>query len=318
MTRVRAPAVEATIILEEGCSLLRCERGARDGGCCQAVGGGVLHGAQLHGLWALGGGRRWAHGYWIRDGRKRWAHGWNQWVAAVGVVGDVVHLLGEGHQGLEVLAIAAVEMHLCLDVGFEAPHEGAPLLSCAQVRDLQHQLVEGGDVMGHRAGLAHGREPIAHYVIVRGRGVPGGELAGEGGPVQPHGEASTLPGGAQGAQPLGVGVSQVGAGDHNPLVRGGVAGRVVDVCRPEELGDLRWGGVPLGGSRRVLEPERLGGSRWAAGQRLLADAQRLHLCCNALQLSGGDCRRGLFLLHGAFARVGVAEGVWVPGGLGAW
>ena len=100
------------------------------------------------------------------------------------------------------------------------------------------------------------------------RGVPGGELAGEGGPVQPLGEASTLPGGAQGAQPLGVGVSQVGAGDHNPLVRGVVAGRVVDVCRPEELGDLRWGGVPLGGGRLVLEPQRLGGSGGLLGQRL--------------------------------------------------
>ena len=53
--------------------------------------------------------------------------------------------------------------------------------------------------------MVDGRKPVAHDVIVRCRGVSGSELAGEGGPVQPLGEASVLPGGAQGAQPLGVG-----------------------------------------------------------------------------------------------------------------
>ena len=89
-----------------------------------------------HGLWVLGGGKRGANGLWVLGGGS-------QWVAAVGdgVVGDVVHLLGEGHHGFEVLALAAVEVHLSLDEGFEAPHIGAPPLGRAQVEDLQHQLV---------------------------------------------------------------------------------------------------------------------------------------------------------------------------------
>ena len=73
------------------------------------------------------------HGYWIRGDSERMA---SQWVAAVGdgVVGDVVHLLSEGHQGLKVLALTAVEVHLRLDVGFENPQEGAPPLSRAVSR----------------------------------------------------------------------------------------------------------------------------------------------------------------------------------------
>ncbi len=89
------------------------------------------------GSWVAGNGGRMGSGSWEAG------DGGSQWVAAVGdgVVGDVVHLLGEGHHGFEVLALAAVEVHLSLDVGFEAPHEGAPPLGRAQVRDLQHQLV---------------------------------------------------------------------------------------------------------------------------------------------------------------------------------
>ncbi len=54
-------------------------------------------------------------------GAGRWAHGGDQWAVTVGdgVVGDVVHLLGEGHHGFEVLALAAVEVDLSLKVGFE-------------------------------------------------------------------------------------------------------------------------------------------------------------------------------------------------------
>ncbi len=147
-------------------------------------------------------------------------------VVGDGVVGDVVHLLGEGHHDFEVLTRAAVKANLSLDVGFEAPHEGAPPFGRAQVRDLQHQLVEAGDVAGDRIGLADGSKLVEHVVIVRGRGVSGDEVPGEGIPVQPRGEASLVPGGAQGAQPLGVGVSQVCARDHDALVRSGVGGCV--------------------------------------------------------------------------------------------
>ncbi len=76
VARVGAPAVEAPIILEEGGPLLLSERSARDGDCCRAVSGccsrgkGMLHGAQLHGLRALGGRRQWGHGLWVLNGGK--------------------------------------------------------------------------------------------------------------------------------------------------------------------------------------------------------------------------------------------------------
>ena len=230
MTRVRAPAAEAAVVREEGCSLLLGERGPRDGGRCQAFGGVVLHAAQLHGLRAL-----WGAGRWAWDG--------GQWAVAVGVEGDVVQLFGEGHQGLEVLAVAAVEVHLRLDVGFEAPHEGAPLLSCAQVRDLQQQLVEGGDVMGHRAGLVDGREPVAHYVSHSQRAFAAAHHLGEADTSGPA-TAAALPhtawlAGETGGQGPSVGrghsldgSSAVSGGKHAVYWSSAPRGAAVPPCRP--------------------------------------------------------------------------------------
>ena len=149
--------------------------------------------------------------------------------------------------------------------------------------------LEAGDVAGDRTRLVDGSELVAHVVIVRGRGVPGGEVPGEGSPVQPCGEASLVPAGAQGALPLGVRVSQVCARDHDALVRSGVEGCVEDVGRPEELLDLRFRGIALGGGRRVLRSGRPVGSRGVGSGCSHCCGCPFGFCRDAVPPSGRQC-----------------------------